>query len=152
MNTYTVEQKYIKEIISQGIANLVSLDVCTEFNNYVSQKYSWEVTGYRIDWSKYPSCKRFNWMESSDEETAAFLQNTCLGYFEEVCVIYGAKEPGVRVSLEYAKENLDVLMYHGWGTRFLVAVENSQFNYKPKLLYDCFLEVDRTTWLTSPSE
>lgn len=151
MTIHTVEQKYVKQIISQEIASLVSPDICAKFNSYVSHKYSWEFTGYRIDWSNHSACRRFNWMKSSDEDTALFLQSTCLSHFQEICVIYGAKEPGIKVNFEYAKENLDVLMCHGSGTRFLVAIEDDKINYEPKLSYDCFLEVDRATWLTSPS-
>lgn len=149
--SFIVKQKYIKQIISQDVASVISSEISSKFNQYISQKYSWEFTGYRIDWSKHSFYRRFNWQQNSDEDTASFLQSTCLCHFKNICVIYGANEPGLKVSFEYAKENLDVLMCHGFGTRFLVAVENNRFNYEPKLSYECFVEVDRNTWLTSSS-
>ena len=144
-----VEQKYIKQIIDEGIASLVPLEIGKKFNDYISSKYSWEFTGIRIDWRKNSYDKRFNWRENSDEDTALFLRQTCLSNFPEIFVFYGINQPGLRVSFEYAKENLDVLMCHGFGTRFLVAIENSKSNRDPKLVYDCFIEVDKNTWLTS---
>ena len=144
-----IEQKYIRQIIDEGIASPVSLEIGKKFNDYISSKYSWEFTGIRIDWRKNSCDKRFNWRENSDEDTALFLQNTCLSNFSETFVFYGVNQPGLKVSFEYAKENLDVLMCHGFGTRFLVAIEDSEHNYNTKLIYDCFIEVDKNTWLTS---
>jgi hypothetical protein len=147
----TVEQKYIKQLIDQKIASVVPTDICKNFNEYISQSYLWEFTGYRIDWTKHAPCKRFNWLESSDEETSVFLQSTCLSRHKEICVIYAANEPGVKVSFDYVKENLDVLICHSFGTNFLVAIDVDNSNDPMlKLSFDCFVEVDRAYWLTTP--
>jgi hypothetical protein len=147
----TVEQKYIKQLVDQKVASIVPTDICKDFNEYISQNYLWQFTGYRIDWTKHSSYERFNWLESSDEETSFFLQGTCLSRYKEICVIYAADEPGIKVSFEYAKENLDVLMCHTFGTRFLVAIDADNSNDSMlKLSFDYFVEVDRDYWLTTP--
>ncbi|MEM7590765.1 MAG: hypothetical protein AAF383_04480 [Cyanobacteria bacterium P01_A01_bin.83] len=145
----TVEQKYIKELLDEGIGRTVIKDVCKSFNDYVCQSYSWEITGYRIDWDKHPSCKRFYWLSSSDEETATFLRNSCLSLHEKACVVYSPNEPGLIVDFKYAQDNVDVLTCHASGLAFLVAVTNEISNLEvPNLLYDCFIEVDRDYWIT----
>ena len=150
MSIIISEQKYVKELIDRGIALTVPPGICSVFNDYVSQNYSWQFTGYRIDWRNHPSCKRFYWIENSDNKTTFFLENTCLSLYTKVCMIYGANQPGIIVDFEYAKYNIDVLVCHCPGTSFLVAVKNNELLEEDiKLVNSCFVEVDSSLWLTS---
>jgi hypothetical protein len=150
MSIIVSEQKYIKELIDRGIAVIVSTELCSGFSDYISQNYSWQFTGYRIDWRKHTSCQRFYWIENSDEKTTLFLESTCLSIYSKICMVYGANQPGIMVEFDYAKYNIDVLVCHCPGTSFLVAVENNKLVEKAtKLISSCFVEVDSSLWLTS---
>jgi hypothetical protein len=150
MSIIISEQKYIKELIVQGIAVTVSAEICSAFSDYISQNYSWQFTGYRIDWRKHPSCQRFYWIENSDEKTTLFLESTCLSLHRKICMVYGANQPGIMVDFEYAKYNIDVLVCHCPSTSFIVAVENNKLLEEDiQLINSCFVEVDSSLWLTS---
>lgn len=134
-----------RDIIDRGIAKTISKDVCKIFDNYISQNYTWVMTGYRIDWEKHPGCKRFHWLSSSDEETSNFLQNSCLSAYEKICVVYAARQPGLIVDFQYAKDNVDLLTYCSHGVAFLVGISNETLDREvPTLVHNCFIEVDRT--------
>jgi hypothetical protein len=136
----------IEKLVADGIASLVPIGIVQAFDDYVSQEYHWEVTGYRIDWPQYSCHERLRWDAVSDDEVATFMANSGLSKYRRVCAIYSRNEPGVMVSFDYAKDNVDVLSCLSSGGIFLVAVDDRD---DIQLVNNCFVEVDGMSWLTA---
>ena len=140
-----VEQKYIKEFIQAGKAKIVSSEFGRLFNQYLCENHQFDVTGTRLDWSeKY--INRINWLSASEDDVELFLNKSVLSNFENVCVIYGVTQPCLMVPFQNVVKDLDVLMCHGSGTRFLVGF-NSE-GCQLELAKEVFVEVDGERWLT----
>ena len=140
----------IQKIINEGNGIVLSEKYCTDFDDYLCNHYPWvPITASKIDWEKVPgSYKRFNWVNISDKETEGFLRGTCIDEFDEVCIVYGARQPGLLVSREFAYKNFPVLTIFGWTVRFVVGVRRDQHGLIV-LKHNCFVEVDFIDWLTS---
>ena len=147
---HTIDQEALKNIRKNEHTEVISIELCNKFNDFVSANYPWvPVTAYRIDWKKLPSYKRFQWDDSSNEEIAKFLKTTCLSSFKEVCMVYAYDEPGLLVTLDCACNNLWPLTYHSPGTIFMVGIKRNSYGI-PEIVDDCFVEIDCTDWLTAP--
>jgi len=145
-----VDTDRIKAFIKQGTAEVIDYHYCEAFDNYQCEAYPWLGFSDKIDWEavKKPY-KRFSWQEATVEETTTFLKTTCLGRFKEVCIVYGAKQPGLVLGFADACENLEQLVAFGWATRCIVGVERDKYGLI-KLNHECFVEVDFVDWLTAP--
>ena len=148
---YTIDQEGLKNIRKKEYTEIIPIELCNKFNDFVSANYPWvPVTAYHIDWWKVSSeCKRLAWYEASDEEIKKFLHTTCISQFKEVCMVYSYREPGLLVTLDFACYNLWPLTYHSNGTRFMVGVKRNAYGIV-ELVNDCFVEIDCSDWLTTP--
>lgn len=150
---YDVEQEDIKAVINSGDGELVEAELCEKFDEYISHAYPWQpVFGYRIEWNLVKdNHKRFNWEHANDEEVRNFIKGTCINNYQEVCFMYGAREPGIAVKLDYVLndirkfENLAII---GIQTNFMVGVKRDQYGLI-HLDHECFIEVYNNEWLTA---
>jgi hypothetical protein len=138
----------IEKLFADGIASLVPIAISKAFDDYVSQEYHWEITGYRLDWSQHSFHERMLWDSLNDDEVATFMANSGLSKYRRVCAFFSRNEPGVMVSFDYAKDNVDVLSCLSSGGIFLVAVDDWD---DIQLVKNGFFEVDGSKWLTSTS-
>ena len=149
MNQYEVDSDRIKPLIEKGIAQVISSNYCESFDEYLCKEYPWVPYSDKIDWIKVEKpYKRFRWDNATVEETTNFLKTTCMKSFKEVCIIYGAKQPGIIVSFEYACKELEHLTIFGWATRCMVGVKRNKYNLV-ELDYNSFVEIDFADWLTA---
>jgi hypothetical protein len=88
------------------------------------------------------------WDAVSDDQVAIFMANSGLSKYRRVCAIYSRNEPGVMVSFDYAKNNVDVLSCLSAGTVLLVAVDDRDRG-EIQLVKNCFVEIDGSIWLTA---
>lgn len=148
--SYIVDLDMIQDIIAQGNAKIIDVEYCKEFNAYISNSYPWmPVTASKIDWKKVSRpYKRFAWVNCTDEETQTFLESTCIDAFDEFCIVYGARQPGLLVSREFAYKNFPILTIFGWTIRFVVGVTQNKYGLI-ELNHNCFIEVDFIDWLTA---
>lgn len=150
MNDFIINDPRIKPLIEKGVAQILDSKYCETFNEYLCAEYPWLYSG-KIDWDNVqPSYKRFRWDNVDEEATTIFLKQTCLVNFNEVCIVYGAKQPGLIVTFEYACKELENLTIFGWSTRFVVGVERDKYGII-SLANKCFVEVDFADWLTASS-
>jgi hypothetical protein len=138
----------LERLLADGIASLVSIGLCQAFNEYISKAYPWEITGYRLDWTQHAFHERVLWDAVSDDQVAIFMANSGLSKSRRVCAIFARDEPGVMVSFDYAKDNVDVLSCLSAGTVFLVAVDDRDRG-EIQLVKNCFVEIDGSRWLTA---
>jgi hypothetical protein len=146
-----VDQEHIKQFIANGLATIVDVKYCTLFDQYLCDNYPWmPITGYSIDWSKvsHPH-SRLRWQEADAERTLQFLQTTCLCNYKEICFVYGAKQPGLLVDIDFAFQNLNDLIIFGIATRFMVGVKRDKYGII-QLIHNCFVEAIPVSWLSSP--
>lgn len=155
MEQFDIDLETIREEINKGNAKIIASQYCAAFDKYVSNNFPWvPITGYRIDWSHVKgNFTRLNWDEADEEKTVQFFKKSCLNSFNEVCIIYGADEPGILVKFDdYLFKNLWRFLPPGFGTRFIVgAKQNSYGNIE--LVNECFIEIDNdcSAWLTASS-
>ena len=146
-----VDTDRIKPFIEKGMAQVIDYPYCEAFDAYLCAGYPWVGFSDRIDWEEVTKpYKRFSWREATVEETTAFLKTTCLGNFNEICIVYGARQPGLVLKFHDACENLEELVIFEWRTEFLVGVERDQYGLI-KLNHECFVEIDTVHWLTASS-
>jgi hypothetical protein len=138
----------IEKLIGEGIASLVPIDLCQAFDEYISKAYPWEITGNRLDWTQHTFHERVLWDAVSDDQVAIFMANSGLSKYRRICAIFARDEPGVMISFDYAKDNVDVLSCLSAGTVFLVAVDDRDRG-EIQLVKNCFVEVDGSRWLTA---
>ena len=145
-----VDSERVKPLIKQGVASIIDAAYCEAFDQYQCDHYPWlPVTGYGIDWEKVTKpYQRLWWKTASVEETTEFLKKTCMSKFQEVCIIYGAHQPGLLVSFEYACKELENLTVFGWATRCMVGARRNKYGIV-ELDYECFVEIDFVHWLTA---
>lgn len=147
-----VNSERIRPLIEQGVASVIDVSYCEAFDQYLCDYYPWvPVTAYSIDWGKVKKPhQRFSWKTASVEETTEFLKKTCMNKFKEVCIVYGAHQPGLIVSFDYACKELENLAIFGLATRFMVGIKRNKFGIV-ELDYECFVEIDGIHWLTASS-
>ena len=150
-NDNRVEQEYIKPLIEKNVAQVISKNLCNEFNNYISAEYPWhEINLYRIDWDKAGEYKRLNWRESSEAEDIMFFKKSCLHSFEDVAVVFGKTEPGLLMKFDAVSKHLEDLSVHVPLTFFMVGAQKDKYGII-SLEHKCFIEMDMTKrWLTAP--
>lgn len=153
MPKFDIEYETIKQQIDEGRAEIIEESYSKSFDEYVTHNYPWvSITGYRIDWQKVKgSHTRLQLDRATDEEIANFFKKTCLSAFKEVCIIYGAHEPGLLVKFdEYLWMNLWKLLPPGFGTKFLVGIKKNNFGHL-ELIKESFIEIDIdcSEWLTA---
>jgi hypothetical protein len=140
----------MEKLVAEGIASLVPIGVCQAFDEYISKAYPWEINGYRLDWTQHAFHERVLWDSVSDDQVAIFMANSGLSKYRRICAISARDEPGVMVSFDYAKDNVDVLSCLSAGTVFLVAVADRDLDRgEIQLVQDCFVEIDGSTGLTA---
>jgi hypothetical protein len=138
----------IEKLIGVGIASLVPIGLCQAFDEYISKTYPWEITGNRLDWTQHAFHERVLWDAVSDDQVAIFMANSGLSKYRRICAIFAKDEPGVMVSFDYAKNNVDVLSCLSAGTVLLVAVDDRDRG-EIQLVKNCFVEIDGSIWLTA---
>lgn len=138
----------IKPLIERGIASLLDAIYCEAFNQYLCDHYPW--ASYNIYWEKVNKpYKRLDWQKANVEETTEFLKETCMGKFKEVCIVYGAAQPGLLINFDYACKDLENLTIFGWTVRFMVGIKRNKYGIV-ELEHGCFVEIDFADWLTAP--
>lgn len=145
----TVENERIKPLITTGIAKIIDANSCKKFNEYLCAQYPWVGFSDRIDWDKVKKpFLRLDWQHANEEETTFFLKTTCLNNCDMIGIIYGAREKGLIVSFNYLCDHLENLVLFGWRTHFIVGARKNKYGII-ELMYDCFVEVDFSDWLTA---
>lgn len=123
-----VESERIKSLVEKGIAQVLDAKYCEEFDDFLCSEYPWQKYTDKIDWDMVKTpYKRFKWSGADVKETINFFQSTCMRDFDEICIVYGAKQRGLVVKFDYAIENLRSLTVFGWATRALVAVKRNNY-------------------------
>lgn len=150
MDIIETDSDRIKPLIEAGTASLLDASYCKAFDQYLCDQYPWlPVTAYSIDWKKVTKqYKRFWWNTADIEETTEFLKKTCMNKFQEVCIVYGAHQPGLVISFDYACRELENLTIFGWAVRFMVGVKKNKYGIV-ELEHECFVEIDFSDWLTA---
>ena len=134
-----------RELLENGTASILEQDLCAQFAAHVEENYPWHISGVRLDWKNIPNAKKLAWNEVSDEETELFVSSTRLGVFAYVAVIFSGSQPGLICTLQFAKQNIDLLTFHCPGLAYIVALSDLE---NKVLQNDVFIEIDGARWIS----
>ena len=140
------ELSHLRAMIQSGDATLLPTQVCRDFNAHLVQRYPWvPVTQDSIAWARVEGSKRLNLVQEEtvtqsrlgglrvvtkrvhahvgEAELTRFVRSTRFGRHEYAAVVYGANEPGLWCSMEFAIRNLYTLFSSGNGARYLFGID-----------------------------
>ncbi|MBC3918214.1 hypothetical protein H8L32_12055 [Undibacterium sp. CY18W] len=134
-----------RELLENGTVTIFERDLCAKFSVHITKNFPWHISGVRLDWGSIKNSIQLPWNEVSDEEAEFFISNTSLEEFTYVAVIFSESQPGLLCTLQFAKQNIDLLTFHCPGLTYIVAVSDLKNRV---LKNDTFIEVDGARWIS----
>jgi hypothetical protein len=116
-----ISAPHIKKLIESGLANPVDEALSREFSKKL-ESMEWQIS--KLDWSRFPGHIVFNIDDYSEDQIYSELMKTSLSDADDVFVLYGADEKGLKCSLEVFARNFDVLFWEAPGTRFACGIDS----------------------------
>lgn len=148
MNQVKIEAEHIHEIISEGVAKVVSNEIASEFVRYLEQ-LSWSKGGASIEWDRVPHFV-IDVSAVSDAQRRELARKSRAGRRTHLLVLYSSNEPGLLADFKFVIDNYDLLFWGAPGVRYMCGASVSE--EKGLVLYcDELVEFDGADRLTFAS-
>ncbi len=137
----TIEQERVARLINNKTVEVLETQHCIAFDDFVTNHYPWDL-GYGdvIDWDATPSYKQIKDVQLFDIEAQKFIKQSCVGKYEYLAIVYGARKPGVVGEFDDVVMNLSTLSFHTPWVEFLVGAKRNSFGIYELVNAD-FIEV-----------
>lgn len=136
MSIKYIEVPHISSLIDKGIVVVGSEVISHKFNKYISQHYPW--TSSSINWNKINNTIQADAATFDENELTQFFDSTILNKYQQICVIYSAKQPCLIIKYANVIKYFDNLIVVTPQCYFVGAIEEEEQILD--VVYDDFVE------------